>query len=481
MLQEIIKERKEKLKKLRDNGFNPYPASVKRTHTLSEVLDGFKTLESSKKQVSVVGRVRGKRGQGNISFLDLEDASGRMQIVFKSDITKDFKKIVPNIDVGDFLEVGGKAFTTQKGEKSIEGKNVRVINKTLLPLPDSHYGIEDIEVKLRKRYLDLILNSETKELFIKKSKFWQSIRNFLLEDGFLEVETPVLEATPGGAEAEPFKTHHNALDEEFYLRISLEIALKKLMVGGFEKVFEIGRIFRNEGISNEHLQDYTVLEFYSAYEDYNDLMKFVEKMYKYVIKETFGTLTFEHKGKKVNWGGKWKKIDYFEVFKKGTKLDLEKATYDDLFKKAKELKLPVTKKLSKGRLIDLLFKKTVRPTLIEPSFLVDTPVDIEPLAKRHRDNDKKVERFQVVAYGSELGKGFSEGNDPLDQRERFMEQEKARKEGDKEAQMLDEDFLEALEVGMPPTAGFGLSERLFAVLAGRPIRETVFFPLMKKK
>jgi len=401
----------------------------------------------------------------------------------RDDKTYKFKDLVPNIDAGDFLEVQGKVFVTQKGEKSVEGSLVTILNKTLLPLPNDYYGLDDLETKLRKRYLDLILNKEVRELFKTKSVFWQSIRQFLIKEGFMEVETPVLEATPGGAEAEPFKTYHKALNEEFYLRISLEIALKKLMVGGFEKIFEIGRIFRNEGISNEHLQDYTQLEFYLAYADYETLMKLVEKMYKQVIKETFGTYIFTHKGHKVSWGGKWKKIDYFEAFKNGTKLDLEKVTYDDLYKKAKELKLPVTKKLSKGRLIDLLFKKTVRPNLIEPAFLIDPPVEIEPLAKRHRTNPKKVERFQVVAYGSELGKGFSESNDPIDQRERFIEQEKFFKAGLEEAQRLDRDFLEALEYGMPPAAGFGMGiDRLVALLTdSHSLREVILFPTMRPK
>jgi lysyl-tRNA synthetase class 2 len=328
--------------------------------------------------------------------------------------------------------------------------------------------------------LDLVLNKETKELFLKKAKFWQSFRDYLLKENFLEVETPILETMPGGADAEPFKTYYNALGEDFYLRISLEIALKKLLVGGFEKIFEIGRVFRNEGIDAEHLQDYTQLEFYYAYADYNDLMKMVEKMYKFVIKETFGKMVFEEDGKKADFSKKWEVIDYYDIFKKKSGLDLKTCSKEDLSKKAKELKLEAGKSLGKGRLIDLIFKKTARPTIIGPAFLINPPVDIEPLAKRHRKDKERVERFQVMAFGTELGKGFSEANDPTDQRERFEEQMKLRKGGDKEAQRLDEEFLEALEYGMPPAAGFGVSERLFSVLSGKPIRECVFFPAMRK-
>lgn len=292
---------------------------------------------------------------------------------------------------------------------------------------------------------------------------------------------PVLENIPGGADAEPFKTHHNALDADFYLRISLELPLKKLLVGGFEKVFEIGRIFRNEGIDKEHLQDYTQLEFYWAYHDYNDLMDLVEKMYKAVIKNVFGELATVHEGKKINWGKKWPKIDFVEVFKKENKINPLTANRDELFKKAASLGLELEKNLGKGRLIDLIFKKTVRPKLVQPCFLLDPPVEVEPLAKRSRKDPRRVERLQIMAGGTELGKGFSELNDSRDQRMRLEEQMRLREAGDKEAQRLDEEFLVALEYGMPPAAGFGVSERLLAVLMDKPVRETVIFPLMRPK
>lgn len=479
MLDDFISERKKKLDRIIESGKNPYPARVKRTETVSGVLKRFSAFSS--KRVFVTGRIMSLRDQGNIIFADLQDGTGTMQVIFSKQKTKDFTDIKKTTDIGDFMEITGTTLKTAKGEKSIDASSARIIAKTLLPLPSAYYGLEDPETILRKRFLDSLLNSGTRELFVKKSVFWNSFREFLAKEDFLEVETPVFETTPGGAEAEPFKTHHNALDEDFYLRISLEIALKKMLVGGYERVFEIGRIFRNEGIDAEHLQDYTQLEFYWAYADYTQLMKFVRRMYLHAIKKTFGTTKFEKDGKKTDWAKPWKTVSYCDVFKKENKLDPLACSIEDLRERAKELGLNPEPFAEKGRLIDLIFKKTARPKLIEPSFLIDPPVYIEPLAKRSEKNPLLVERFQVMAFGTELGKGFSELNDPLDQRARFEEQMRLREKGDSEAQMLDEDFIEALSYGMPPTAGFGVSERLFAVLAGKPVRETVYFPPMKKR
>ena len=298
---------------------------------------------------------------------------------------------------------------------------------------------------------------------------------------FLEVEMPVFEALPGGAEAEPFKTHHNALGTDFYLRISLELPLKKLLVGGYEKVFEIGRIFRNEGIDREHLQDYTQMECYLAYADYEDMMALTESLYKQIVKKLFGSYETKIGNTKIKWGGKWPRVDYYTILKRESGIDLRLAKTDELRKKALSLGLTPEPNAGRGRLIDMIFKKTARPKLMEPCFLVDPPVDIEPLAKRLPNDQKKVARFQIMAAGTELGKGFSELNDPIDQRLRFEEQMRFREAGDKEAQMLDEEFLKALEYGMPPAAGFGMSERFFAVLMDKPLRETVIFPLMRPK
>ncbi len=480
MLDSLREERIKKLEKIRSSKIDPYPARIKRTHEIFGVVSEFKKFEKNKKKVSLVGRLVGLRSQGGLFFGDLKDESGKIQILGKKETLKNFEAIKDSLDIGDYVEVSGIPFTTKRGEKSIDAKTFNIIVKSLRPIPSNWYGIEDVELKLRKRYLDILANDDIKKIFQKKTVFWATFREILKQEGFLEVETPILESTPGGADAEPFSTHHNALDQDFHLRISLEIALKKLLVSGYEKIFEIGRIFRNEGIDAEHLQDYTQLEFYWAYHDYNDLMKLVEKTYKSVIKNTLGTLKTEWRGQKINWNSKWPKVSYYEIFKEKIGLDLEKCSDHDLLKKAQEFKLKLEPNMQRGRLIDVLFK-VVRKDMIQPLFLIDPPADIEPLAKRNPKAPHKVERFQVVACGTELGKGFSEANDPLDQRMRFEEQMKMRESGDKEAQMLDEDFLECLEYGMPPTAGFGVSERLFSILIDRPIRECVFFPLMRPK
>lgn len=480
MLEDLIAERRKKLQKLIEAGINPYPAMAGRTHSISEARKSFAAFAKSGKRIVLAGRVMGMRDQGNIIFLDLADESGRFQAVLRKDNIKEFALWKSTLDIGDFVSADGKLFKTKKGEESVDVSEFTMLAKSLRPIPSEWFGLEDTEVRLRQRYLDLLLDEKTKELFRKKAAFWQTLREFMRKEGFLEVDMPALEAVPGGAEAEPFVTHHNALDQDFYLRISLELPLKKLLVGGYEKVFEIGRIFRNEGIDKEHLQDYTQLEFYWAYHDYNDLMELVEKMYKAAIKAACGGFATVWGEKKIDWSKKWPKVDYVKILEKEAKINPLGASREELLKKAEELHLEPEKNAGKGKLIDLIFKHTARPKMVQPCFLVDPPVEIEPLAKRSRRDPRVVERMQVMACGSELGKGFSELNDPVDQRARFEEQERAREKGDKEAQRLDEGYLEAMEYGMPPAAGFGVSERLFAVLMDKPVRETVIFPLMKR-
>ena len=481
MLDDLIKERIKKRDAFIAAGYDAYPARVSRSYEIDKVLKNFEELEKSQKSVSIAGRIMGKRGHGGVFFLDIRDGGGQMQAVAKKDNLNNLEFFQDNLDIGDFVSVTGPIFVTQRGEKSVDIKELLPIVKSLRPIPSEWYGVHDAETRLRQRYLELIVNPEVKELFKKKSRFWNEFRVSLIKSGFLEVETPVLEATPGGADAEPFITHLNALDIDLYLRISLEISHKKLLVGGYDKIFEIGRIFRNEGIDNEHLQDYTQLEFYWAYADYKELMKFVEKVYKKVIKPVTGGLVTTYEGKSIDWSKKWPKLEYYKLFKDLVGLDLKKASNEQLLETAKLKGLSPEVGLGRGRLIDLLYKKIIRPTLIQPAFLIHPPVDVEPLAKRSPKYPDRVERFQVVAGGTELGKGFSECNDPADQRLRFEEQMKLREAGDKEAQRMDEDFLEALEYGMPPAGGFGVSERLFAIIMNKPVRETVFFPLMRPK
>ena len=480
MLDDIIAQRLKKKEALEKAGLDPYPAKTKRSAPLSAILAKWDSY-SKKPAVTIAGRVYARRGQGALMFLDVKDEQGALQVVFRKDnADQSFDLMLENLDIGDFVEATGPLTVTKRGEKSVDAKSVRIITKSLRPIPSEHFGIEDNETKLRKRYLDLLINPDLREIFRKKTKFWSTFRTELIKAGFLEVETPALELTPGGADAEPFKTHHNALDLDMTLRISLELPLKRLMVGGFDKVFEIGRIFRNEGIDAEHLQDYTQLEFYWGYADYNDLMKFIEKTYKKVIQATIGSLTSTRGGNTIDWSGKWPKVDYFTIFKEKTGLDLNKVTEAQLKSYAIAQKLDIEQHAGRGRLIDLIFK-TIRKSLIQPCILVNPPVDVEPLAKRLKPGSNKVARFQIVAAGTELGKGFSELNDPVDQRARFEEQMKLREAGDKEAHQLDEDFIEALEYGMPPTTGFGMSERLFSVLLDKPGRETVFFPTLRPR
>lgn len=482
MLEDIIAERLKKRRHLEEEGLDPYPAKTKRTAPLATILKKWEVY-AAKSSVTIAGRVYAMRGQGGLLFLDIKDEQGGLQIVFRQDNAaeaKNFEVIRNALDIGDFVEATGPLIITKRGEKSVDAKSVRIITKALRPIPSQHFGIENEEVRLRQRYLDLLMNPELREMFRKKAAFWATFRTELVKAGFLEVETPVLELTPGGADAEPFKTHHNALDIDTTLRISLELPLKRLMVGGFDKVFEIGRIFRNEGMSPEHLQDYTQLEFYWGYADYKDLMKFVEKLYKKAILRTVGSLKTTRNGQEIDWSNKWPTVDYFTIFKEKTGLDLNKATEQQLKEYAKAHNVDTGLHVGRGRLIDAIFK-TIRKSLTQPCFLINPPVDVEPLAKRLKPGSNKVARFQVVAGGTELGKGFSELNDPIDQRARFEEQMKLRAAGDNEAQMLDEDFVEALEYGMPPTAGFGISERLFSVIMDKPARETTIFPLLRPK
>ena len=482
MLDEIKKTKLRKLEALREQSVDPYPEKTRRSVVNKEALSRFDNLKD--KKIFLVGRVRSLRPMGGSAFAHIEDGSGKIQVFLsKKNIGgENYKLFTDTIEIGDFVQVEGKLFKTKKGEKTLEVRDWKVLAKSVLPIPTEYFGLKDQEELLRKRYLDLMLNPETRELFNKKNIFWRTVRNFLVEKGFLEVQTPVLENIPGGAEAEPFVTHHNALDRDFYLRISLELPLKRLLVGGYEKVFEIGRVFRNEGIDREHLQEYDMVEFYEAYADMEKGMKTVEEMFKDIVKAVTGGAKTEYEESLVNWGDKWEIKDYFELFKKETGIDLDnKVSVEDLKKRADELEIEYEEDYGKGRMIDTIFKKTARVKLIQPCFLVGHPIEVSPLSKTNPNDSKKVLRFQVVAGGMELGNGFSELNDPIEQRRRFEEQMRLRKAGDKEAQMMDKDFVEALEYGMPPAVGFGMSERLFAMLMNKSVRETVIFPPVRGK
>jgi lysyl-tRNA synthetase, class II len=480
-IEELRQVRIQKLEQLKSKGIDPYPIDSKRTHTIGQAVEKFDELSASKKMVILAGRVRSVRTHGKLAFFDLEDETGKIQLLVREDALGEDFKLIELLDMGDFLEAAGNLALSKTGQKSLETSKFKLLSKSIRPIPQDYFGLKDVETRLRKRYLDLLANEETRELFRKKAVFWQTVREFMIKHDFLEVWTPVLENIPGGADAEPFTTHHNALDRDFYLRISLELPLKRMLVGGYNKVFEIGRLFRNEGIDREHLQEYDDIEFYWAYSDDEQGMQLVEKMYKELALKVTGTTVTEYEGEKLDWGISWPRVDYFEVFQKETGVDLNTATLEDLQKKADQLKAPYDKTFGRGKMIDTIYKRTVRQKLIQPCFLVGHPIDISPLAKIDPKNPKKVRRFQVLAGRSELGNGWAEVNDPQYQLMRFQEQMKLRDAGDKEAQMLDGDYIEALEYGMPPAVGFGMSERVFAILMNKAMRETVVFPPMKEE
>ena len=482
MLDEIKKIKLEKLEKLRKAGLDPFPEKTSRSMNNRGALENFEKLQG--KKIVLAGRIRSLRPMGASAFCHIEDESGKIQIFLSKNELDDgkYNLFIENVELGDFVEVGGQLFSTKTGEKTLRAMVWKILAKSLTPVPTEYYGVKDTEELLRHRYLDLMTHPETRKIFHVKNIFWQTVRNFLAKKGFLEIQTPVLENIPGGAEAEPFVTHHNALDRDYYMRISLELPLKRLLIGGYERFFEIGRVFRNEGVDRGHLQEYDMAEFYAAYFDLKKGMKFVEKLYQEIVKNVCGRAETEYEGNKINWGNRWEKKDYFELFRQDTGIDLDKEiSIDYIQEKANKLGIKYEKSYGKGRMIDAIYKKTVRPKLIQPCFLVGHPIEVSPLAKRDPKDPRKVLRMQVLAGGTELGNGFSELNDPLEQRARFEEQMKLRAAGDREAQMLDEDFVEALEYGMPPAFGFGFSERLFAFLMDKSVRETVIFPPMKEK
>ena len=474
---DIRAERLKKLELLKEAGMEAYPADTARD---TSVADFFGNFEENKDGI-LAGRVMSLRGQGGIMFADIFDGTGRGQVVLQADTVSAIELFQQTVDTGDFVEFSGTAFRTQRGKESLKVASWKMLAKSLMPMPTEHFGVKDEELRLRERYLDILLNPEARAMFERRSKFWKAIRDFYLTRGFMEVETPVLENTPGGADARPFVTHHNALDIDVYLRISAgELWQKELLVAGFPKVFEIGRIFRNEGQSREHLQDYTQLESYEAYSSLKNGGDFVKELYRHVAKEVYGKYTFEINGHTVDFAEEWQLVNFSTIIKEKFGVDPLACTEEEAIQAVRDNKIEVGEKLNKARAIDHLWK-SIRKTISGPAFLVGVPVYLEPLAKRFSQNPETVERMQVIIAGSEVGKGFSELNDPQDQRVRFEEQQKMRDEGDPEAQRLDENYIRAMEYGMPPAFGFGVSERLFAFLENKPAHEAQLFPLLRPK
>ncbi len=478
---ELMDERRKKRDTLVAAGMNPYSATAKATHTNETILGSFTELIATATPLTVVGRVMALRLHGALAFADVFDGTARLQVMLTKEHLGDtaFDLLVATIDVGDFIEVSGTAFITKRETQALLATSWCILTKSLAPMPTEHFGIKDEDTRFRKRYLDLLLNDEERALFIQKAKFWAVTRQFMLDHGFLEVETPTLEVTTGGAEARPFKTHHNDFDMPVYMRICIgELWQKRLMAAGYPKTFEIGRAYRNEGSSPEHLQEFTNLEFYWAYADYRDGMTFVRDLYRTIAKEVFGTTAFSMRGHTFDLNDDWVEIDYVETIKEKTGIDIITATDEEMKAKLNELEVKYDGE-NRERLTDTLWKYC-RKQIAGPAFLVNHPKLVAPLAKT-RPGTETVEMFQPIIAGSEVGRGYSELNDPDDQRARFMEQKKLLDAGDEEAMMADWEFVEMLEHGMPPTCGFGFGERLFAFLAGKPLRETQLFPLMKPK
>lgn len=482
-LEDIRNDRLKKLEALKERGVDPFPVTSERTTTIADVLVDFDERVTKEETHTIAGRVMAFREHGGSLFIDLFDGTAKIQGYLKEDeMDKDaYALFVATVDVGDFVDVSGVAIRTKRGEPSLLVKSWKMLAKGLRSLPEKWVGIQDPEERLRRRYLDILMSPEARTIVEKRSLFWNTARQFLLERGYIEVETPVLETIPGGADAQPFITHHNALDIDVYLRISAgELWQKKLMVAGIPKTFEIGRIFRNEGMSHEHLQDYTQLEFYEAYADYRYGMDLVRELYITLAEKVFGTTTFTIGDFEVDFRGEWPTIDFCTEIEKEYGFNPITVSEEEAYAAYAEVYRGQPKPESRERAIDGLWKK-IRKTIGGPAFLIGVPVFLEPLAKRSRENPEVVERFQVILAGSEMGKGFSELNDPLDQAGRFAQQQELRDKGDKEAQRADDEYVEALEYGMPPTFGFGTSERLFSFLMNISVREGQIFPLMRPR
>jgi len=483
-LKELRDERLRKLNELKQLGINPFPAQAERSHILADITKRFSELEGQ--SVSVVGRIVNIRKFGKIAFVVLRDQSGQVQLFLGQDKVAGLNDAksqlgfdqLPLLDSGDFIEAHGQVIKTQTGEISVEVQQLRLLTKSLRPMPVTHEGFTNKEERLRRRYIDMNINPDVRDRFTRRSRFWQATRDFLNKHDFVEINTPVLEHTTGGADANPFTTHMNALDQDFYLRISHELPLKRLLGAGFEKVYDIGPRFRNENYSDEHLPEHVAMEFYWAFADWMQGMAFMEELIKYVLKQTFGSLQFKLDKFEVNLDKEWERWDYAETIKRHYNLDIFNCSLDDVTKILAEHKLEVEQAENKARGIDKLWKN-IRKDVAGPIWLINTPLFISPLAKSNPDRPETTQRFQAVIAGSELTNDFSELNDPLEQLQRFREQQQLRDQGDDEAMMLDIDFVEMLEYGMPPACGFSYSERLFWIFEGVSAREGVPFPQLR--
>lgn len=478
---EILQHRIDKLKKLKEKNINPYPYSFKRTHTSSEIIQNFETLSQQQTEVKIAGRMISLRLHGQTLFFHLQDGGGKIQVYVKADeVGKDKFELFDLFDIGDFLGVTGKVFKTKTGEITVRASDFCILVKSMRPLPEKWHGLQDKELRYRQRYVDLIVNEDVKKIFLFRTELIRAIRKFLDNLGFVEVETPILQPLYGGAFARPFVTHHNALDIDLYLRIADELYLKRLIVGGFEKVYEISKSFRNEGMDRDHNPEFTMLELYQAYADYNDIMELYESLLNSVVTQVLGSNKFEFEGNQIDLTPPWRRIPLLDSINEYAEVDLTGKSEEEIRKAASQLHVKEDLNRPRGKLIEAIFETQVQPHLIQPTFITDYPVEMSPLAKYHREKEGLTERFELFMGGCEMGNAFSELNDPADQKERFLQQAELAKRGE-EAQILDEDFIRALEYGMPPTGGLGFGiDRLVMVLTNtHSIREVIFFPQMR--
>jgi lysyl-tRNA synthetase class 2 len=489
-LNDQLQVRREKLDNLRSLGLDPFGKRFERTHLSSELIEAYggiekEELDGKEISVTIAGRIMTKRGKGKAGFAHIQDLSGQIQIYVRQDaVGEEQYEIFTIADLGDIVGVSGLMFKTKTGELSIKVKSFELLSKSLRPLPDKFHGLKDVEQRYRQRYLDLIMSNESKETFITRSRIIRSMRNYLDQNGYLEVETPMMHAIAGGAAARPFVTHHNALDMELFMRIAIELHLKRLIVGGLEKVYEIGRVFRNEGISTRHNPEFTMIELYEAYADYRDIMALTENLIAHVAQEVLGTTTVPYGEYEVDLKPQWKRLHMVDAIKEYTGVDFWNVTTTEEAKQlAKENGIEIKDTMEYGHIVNEFFEQRIEEKLIQPTFIYGHPVEISPLAKKNPEDPRFTDRFELFIVGREHANAFTELNDPIDQRQRFEAQLKEREQGNDEAHEMDEDFVEALEYGMPPTGGLGIGvDRLVMLLTNSPsIRDVLLFPLMRHK
>lgn len=489
-LNDQLMVRREKMKDLREKGFDPFGKRFDRSHQSKELIEQYSELEKEELEeknisITLAGRVMTKRGKGKAGFAHIQDLTGQIQIYVRKDAIGDEKyEIYDSIDLGDIIGVSGTLFKTKVGELSIKVQEFELLTKALRPLPDKFHGLKDVEQRYRQRYLDLIMSEESKKTFVTRSRIIQSMRRYLDSHGYLEVETPMMHSIAGGASARPFVTHHNALDMELYMRIAIELHLKRLIVGGLEKVYEIGRVFRNEGVSTRHNPEFTMIELYEAYADYRDIMSLTENLIAHIAQEVLGTTTVQYGEYEVDLKPEWKRLHMVDAIKEYTGVDFWKETSkEEAQALAKEHGVEVTEHMLYGHIVNEFFEQKVEEKLIQPTFIYGHPVEISPLAKKNEADPRFTDRFELFIVAREHANAFTELNDPIDQRERFEAQLKEREQGNDEAHLMDDDFIEALEYGMPPTGGLGIGiDRIVMLLTNSPsIRDVLLFPLMRHR